>query len=168
MQKAYPIALGISIAYLLVYILLGLTGSLFYFETAQEPIGSISGWCERVSGGIFREPSNALSNLGFMVVGLLILKTLTADERGPKEENTFIGLNRLSVLYASAVIYLGPGSMLMHGTHTEWGGWADNLSMIMFIIFPWLYNLKEMGRWSSNRFLLVYFSIVFILSLIHI
>ena len=66
MQKAYPIALGISIAYLLVYILLGLTGSLFYFETGQEPIGSISGWCERVSGGIFREPSNALSNLGFI------------------------------------------------------------------------------------------------------
>ena len=162
MQKAYPIALGISIAYLLVYILLGLTGSLFYFESGQEPIGSISGWCERVSGGLFREPSNALSNLGFMVVGLLILKTLTADERDSKERNTFIGLNRLSVLYASAVIYLGPGSMLMHGTHTEWGGWADNLSMVMFIIFPWLYNLKEMGRWSSNRFLQVYFSIVFI------
>ena len=67
-QKAYPIALGISIAYLLVYILLGLTGPLFYFETGQEPIGSISGWCERVSGGIFREPSNALSNLGLSLI----------------------------------------------------------------------------------------------------
>ena len=22
----------------------------------------------------------------------------------------------------------------MHGTNTEWGGWADNLSMIMYII----------------------------------
>ena len=50
--------------------------------------------------------------------------------------------------------------MLMHGTHTEWGQWADNLSMVMYIIFPWLYNLKEMGRWSQERFLLTYVAIV--------
>ena len=54
--------------------------------------------------------------------------------------------------------------MLMHGTNTEWGGWADNLSMIMYIIFPWLYNVSLMGRWSSAKLIKTYFSIVIIYS----
>ena len=50
----------------------------------------------------------------------------------------------------------------MHGTHTEWGEWADNLSMIMYIIIPWLLNIKEMGRWSLKTFFSSYFLIVFV------
>ena len=160
MNKAYPIALILSFAYLALYVLLANLGILFHFETAAESIGSVSGWCERVSKSIFREPANALSNLAFMVSGIMILRILSKDKQGSR--NTFIGLNKLSVLYAGATIFLGPGSMLMHGTHTEWGGWADNLSMIMYIVFPWLYNIKEMRRWDSNRFLQVYFLIVIV------
>ena len=157
MNKVYPIAITLSILYLIAYVLLANIGILFHIETASETIGSISGWCERVSKSIFREPANALSNLAFMVSGLMILRILSKDK---DSKNTFIGLNKLSILYAGATIFLGPGSMLMHGTHTEWGGWADNLSMIMYIVFPWLYNIKEMRRWDSNRFLQVYFLIV--------
>ena len=129
MNKVYPIAITLSILYLIAYVLLANLGILFHFETASEPIGSISGWCERVSKSIFREPANALSNLAFMVSGLMILRILSKDK---DSKNTFIGLNKLSILYAGATIFLGPGSMLMHGTHTEWGGWADNLSMITY------------------------------------
>ena len=159
MNKVYPIAITLSILYLIAYVLLANLGILFHFETASEPIGSISSWCERVSKSIFREPANALSNLAFMVSGLMILRILSKDK---DSKNTFIGLNKLSILYAGATIFLGPGSMLMHGTHTEWGGWADNLSMIMYIVFPWLYNIKEMRRWDSNRFMQVYFLIVIV------
>jgi hypothetical protein len=63
------------------------------------------------------------------------------------------------------VIYLGPGSMLMHATNTEWGGWADNLSMIMYIILPWLFNIYNMSKWSINKFLITYVSIVVIYSI---
>ena len=97
-----------------------------------------------------------------MVVGLIIFWTLCKDENNNK--NTFIGINPISVLYASVVIYLGPGSMLMHGTNTEWGGWADNLSMIMYIILPWLYNIYSMSNWSKYKFLSIYASIVIIYS----
>jgi hypothetical protein len=79
--------------------------------------------------------------------------------------NPFIGITPISVLYASVVIYLGPGSMLMHGTNTEWGGWADNLSMIMFIILPWLYNIYSMSSWTSKQLLSIYISIVIIYSI---
>ena len=49
MNKVYPIAITLSILYLIAYVLLANLGILFHFETASEPIGSISSWCERVS-----------------------------------------------------------------------------------------------------------------------
>jgi len=165
MSKALPLAALVSALFVAIYLMLAVNGVAFHFEVG-EAIGEVSSWCERVSGGVFREPSNTLSNLGFMVSGLLMLKVLSAEgESDGAAKNTFIGLNRISVLYAAAVIYLGPGSWLMHGTHTAWGGWADSLSMVMYIIFPWLYNLKEMGRWSPSRFLQVYFAIVLMYSI---
>ena len=36
----------------------------------EQAIGEVSRWCERVSDGFFREPSNTLGNLGFVVTGL--------------------------------------------------------------------------------------------------
>ena len=36
----------------------------------EQAIGEISRWCERVSGGFFREPVNTLGNLGFVAAGL--------------------------------------------------------------------------------------------------
>ena len=157
----YPVAIIISILFLLTYALLGLLGISLGLEP-NESIGDISRWCERVSGGIFREPSNALSNIGFMIVGLLMFRVLIKDEAKQLNLNQFHGFTPISILYAAAVIYLGPGSMLMHGTHTEWGEWADNLSMIMYIIIPWLLNIKDMGRWSVKRFFFVYSFIVII------
>ena len=126
-------------------------------------IGEASRWCERVSGGLFREPLNTLSNLGFMIVGLYMFWVICNDKQN--STNPFIGITPISVLYASVVIYLGPGSMLMHGTNTEWGGWADNLSMIMFIILPWLYNIYSMSSWTSKQLLSIYISIVIIYSI---
>ena len=38
----------------------------------EQAIGEISRWCERVSGGFFREPVNTLGNLGFVITGLYL------------------------------------------------------------------------------------------------
>ena len=48
----------------------------------------------------------------------------------------------------------------MHGTHTEWGQWADWLSMIMFISIPWLVNLFTIRDWSEPSFVKIYCLIV--------
>ena len=95
-----------------------------------------------------------------MIVGLTMYWVLSREERDSK--NQFTGLTPISMLYAGAVIYLGPGSMLMHGTHTGWGQWADNLSMVMYILIPWLINVGEMGRWSIKKIFSVYLVIVII------
>ncbi|MDC0405962.1 ceramidase [Gammaproteobacteria bacterium] len=154
-------ALSISFIFLFVFFTLSSFGLIQSSEGAGL-IGEASRWCERVSGGLFREPLNTLSNLGFMVVGLYMFWIICNDRQN--STNPFIGITPISLLYASVVIFLGPGSMLMHGTNTEWGGWADNLSMIMFIILPWLYNIYSMSNWTSKQLLSIYVSIVIIYS----
>ncbi|MDA8815914.1 ceramidase [Gammaproteobacteria bacterium] len=158
----FYIALSISFIFLFVFFILSSFGLIQSSEGASL-IGEASRWCERVSGGLFREPTNTLSNLGFMIVGLYMFWVICSDKQD--STNPFIGITPISVLYASVVIYLGPGSMLMHGTNTEWGGWADNLSMIMFIILPWLYNIYSMSSWTSKQLLSIYISIVIIYSI---
>ena len=158
----FYIALSISFIFLFVFFILSSFGLIQSSEGASL-IGEASRWCERVSGGLFREPLNTLSNLGFMVAGLYMFWVICNDKQD--STNPFIGITPISVLYASVVIYLGPGSMLMHGTNTEWGGWADNLSMIMFIILPWLYNIYSMSSWTSKQLLSIYISIVIIYSI---
>ena len=155
-------ALSISSIFLFVFFTLSSFGLIQSSEGAGL-IGEASRWCERVSGGLFREPLNTLSNLGFMVVGLYMFWIICNDRQN--STNPFIGITPISLLYASVVIFLGPGSMLMHGTNTVWGGWADNLSMIMFIILPWLYNIYSMSNWTSKQLLSIYVSIVIIYSI---
>ncbi len=164
MNKFYyfNLALFISLSFLLIFTLLSALNIIQSNEAAYL-IGEASRWCERVSGGLFREPVNTLSNLGFMLVGLYMFWILSKDKNN--SSNPFIGINKISILYASVVIYLGPGSMLMHGTNTEWGAWADNLSMIMYIILPWLFNIYSMSKWSISQFLYTYISIVVIYSI---
>ena len=154
-ENAFIITLVVSILFLFVFYILS------YFQIIQSIesitlIGEASRWCERISDGPFREPVNTLSNLGFMAVGLYILYKLSNET----SFNEFSGLNKITILYGICVVYLGPGSMMMHGTNTEWGGWADNLSMVMYIIIPWLYNIYKMSNWTVNTFMKVYFSIV--------
>ena len=158
--KVFPLALIVSFGFMVVYVSLGLLGVIPSLESGAV-IGEASRWCERVSTSMFREPVNALSNLGFMITGLLMFWVLSKDVRRA-DSNQFHGLTPISMLYAGAAIYLGPGSMLMHGTHTDWGQWADNLSMVMYILLPWLINVKEMGRWSVKTFFTVYIAIVVI------
>ena len=58
----FNIALAISIIFLIIFYVLGLSGLINSSDTSL--IGEASRWCERVSGGAFREPVNTLSNLG--------------------------------------------------------------------------------------------------------
>ena len=123
----------------------------------EQAIGEISRWCERVSGGILREPSNTLGNLGFVVVGLSMFVVLARDTKAERPRtNRFIGNQPTALLYAGAVVFLGPGSMVMHGSHTFFGAWLDNLSMVAYILVPWIFNLAILGRWKDRRLFIVY------------
>lgn len=127
----------------------------------EQAIGDISRWCERVSGGLLREPVNTLGNLAFVIAGLAMFARLSRDEiDGVPKTNRLIGNAPMALLFASASVFLGPGSMVMHGTHTRFGAWLDNVSMIAFILIPWLLNVSAMGRWSKKTFFVVYGSVL--------
>jgi hypothetical protein len=127
----------------------------------EQAIGEVSRWCERVDGGFLREPVNTLGNLGFVVAGLMMFWVLGRDVvLGRPHRNRFIGRSPVSLLYASATVFLGPGSMVMHGTHTFFGAWIDNVSMVFYISIPWLLNLAVMARWSDRRLFTTYGSVI--------
>jgi hypothetical protein len=150
------VALAASAMFAVGFVLIGLDG---WGPPAsnEQPIGEISRWCERVNGGLLREPMNTLGNLGFVAAGLLIFATLARDiQRDVPRVNRFIGHDPVALLYGAAALFLGPGSMVMHGTHTRFGAWIDNLSMVAYILIPWLFNLARLGRWRDPTFFLTY------------
>ena len=121
----------------------------------EQAIGEISRWCERVSGGFFREPANTLGNLGFVVTGLYMFYKLAQDATSGKGIKMF-GSSAIALLYASASTFLGPGSMAMHGTHTSFGAWLDNVSMNTYILILWLNNLKRLMGFSLKTYFTIY------------
>ena len=155
----FYIALSITGLFTIVFFYLSSQGLIQSQEEAFL-IGEASRWCERVSDGWFREPVNTLSNFGFVIIGLIIFWIISNESTS--ENNLFFGVTGITLIYATAAVYLGPGSMLMHATNTEWGGWADNLSMVMYIVIPWLYNISLMAKWSIKKFVITYFAIIVI------
>lgn len=159
----FYICLATSIIFVLIFYLLS------FFNLVQDHqsinlIGTASRWCERISDNVFREPINTISNIGFMAIGLYLAYVISNDKH-KNNINHFTGINSISIIYVIAVIFLGPGAMLMHGTNTEWGNWVDNLSMIMFIVIPWLYNILLMRKKSINNFLYTYIILIFLYGL---
>ncbi len=158
-NNPFYIALSITGLFTIVFFYLSSKGLIQSQEEAFL-IGEASRWCERVSDGWFREPVNTLSNIGFVIIGLIIFWIISNESTS--ENNLFFGVTGITLIYATAAVYLGPGSMLMHATNTEWGGWADNLSMVMYIVIPWLYNISLMAKWSIKKFVITYFAIIVI------
>ena len=156
-NNPFYIALTITGLFTVVFFYLSSQG-LIQSEEEAYLIGEASRWCERVSDGWFREPVNTLSNFGFVVIGLIIFWIISYENTS--KDNLFFGVTGITLIYATAAVYLGPGSMLMHATNTEWGGWADNLSMVMYIVIPWLYNISLMAKWSIKNFAITYFVII--------
>ena len=109
MQKLltpFPIATVISFLFFVLFSAIGIQGWR-PTEESMNLIGEVSGWCERVSSGFFREPVNTLSNLGFIFIGLSIFFILQRDQMSKQMPSTFVGVNSISILYASAAWFLG-------------------------------------------------------------
>ena len=130
-----PFVIGVVVSALFFALYFAVAGVIGWQNPApwESAIGEASRWCERVVPGAFREPVNALSNLGFMAGGLWMLWVLGRDERLGRARAGLIGFSPTALVYAGAAWFLGPGSLMMHGTHAAWGGWLDNLSMVMYL-----------------------------------
>jgi len=126
-----------------------------------EFVGAGGMFCEAFRSTWVKQPANTWSNLGFMAAGLWMTSQLdrlpTASSIG---RNVFTGSRALPVLYAAAVVWLGPGSMLMHGSGRAWGATADVLSMLLYIFFPTAYAGVRCFGGGARAFLYSYGGLV--------
>jgi hypothetical protein len=124
--------------------------------TRRQPNGANNGcYCERFHAGMIKQPINTWSNIGFVVVGLLIL-TSVGGASAPTPSNPMTAATAYSILYGVLVVFLGPGSMFFHASMTKLGGWLDNLSMNLFISFILVYDITRVLHLGVAAFWVVF------------
>ena len=90
-----PFVIGVIVSALFFALYFAVAGTIGWQNPApwESAIGEASRWCERVAPGAFREPVNALSNIGFMVAGLWMLRVLGRDEQLGRTRAGLIGFS---------------------------------------------------------------------------
>ena len=131
---------------------------------SEDWIGRASSFCEMARSGIMREPVNTLSNLAYIVVGMIFLH---AADRMPKSgPNPFSRRGLAAPTYGITSGLLGIGSFVMHGTSTHISGMLDWSGMLLWISFPVFYNLSRWLGWNENRMITTFLITVPLLLLI--
>ena len=151
----FPLSIAfVSVAILYVAIVSGWMG---------PPTGVVDMFFE-VSDGLILQPVNTYSNIGFIIAGLTIGWS-QAHGNYSFNINALTNGRFLSGFYATLAVLLGPGSMAMHATMTEIGGFLDMMSMYLIasLIFSYafirFFNLKNLGfviTFSSSLVFLLY------------
>ncbi len=114
-------------------------------------VGRGSEFCEAARDQLVRQPANTLSNLGFVVAGLLIARHM-ARERVPGSVLT----TSRGTAYAVLVVLLGPGSAAMHASQSSLGGHLDTTSMYLFASFAVSYAITRHRVLGSVGFALLF------------
>ena len=139
------------------------------FGWPGEFVGAGKMFCESFGDGWIKQPANTWSNLGFVAAGLWMVSYLSIGRR----KNWFAG-NRFSrspslpILYALLVIFIGPGSMALHGTGHAWGHTVDVLAMFTFIMFPIAWSATHLLRGEDRTFWAIYLAVTIPLTLAHV
>lgn len=116
------------------------------------------GFCE-AHVGLIKQPANTFSNIGFMVVGLIIgwVAAREGGQRDPQwQRNRMRTTAFYPTLYAAVATFLGPGSMAMHASTTAWGGKIDVYSMFLWVAFPVAYAITRLYDLPVRRFAALY------------
>lgn len=83
----------------------------------------VDNYCERLDSSFWAEPLNAMSNLAFIVAGLVLLRQW---QKAP-------GRDMIGLLLAVNVLVIGVGSFLFHTFANRWSALADVLPITIFI-----------------------------------
>jgi hypothetical protein len=98
-----------------------------------------------------KQPVNTWSDLGFVAAGLLILLMVGAARlNGVVPQNPMQSASFYSIAYGLIVIYLGPGSMFYHASIKKWGGWLDNMSMVLWTTFLLVYVIARGAKFDDQ------------------
>jgi hypothetical protein len=121
-------------------------------------VGRGSGFCERPHDlDLLVQPANSLSNVGFVVAGLLVGWYAGRPDR---LGDVLPRLRGLPTAYAVVTVLLGPASAAMHATQSEVGGGLDLLSMYLIASFAAAYALMRLVRQGPVFFFQVFLLLV--------
>lgn len=138
---------------------------LFYRDTdvwmilSDTPLRTKHAFNEAVYGSIYRQRSNTLSNLGYILVGLYVIAYAVWDYRRPTSESDPYAVRHpaLVVLFGITCIELGIGSGLMHAAMTSWGHKLDVLGMVATLAAlaalhwaRWIPGIRIAGRYVPS------------------
>ncbi len=84
-------------------------------------------YCERLGPGLWAEPLNALSNLAFILAGIMLLAVLRRQTPDVRNDPGIIALVGL-------VLAIGIGSGLFHTFAVVWAGLADVIPIALFVL----------------------------------
>jgi hypothetical protein len=161
--RAFAITLAASLAamgVLAAFAAAGWPGQANGCEVAVRP----TCFCETLHAGPIRQPSNTLSNLGFVAVGLVIAAAADRRRGRAAPANPMTTTRFHPTAFAVVTALLGPGSMALHASMTVWGGRVDVISMYLFIAYVAVYGAARIAAWSTGRFAAVYAATVLLLS----
>ena len=95
-------------------------------------------YCERLAPGLWEEPLNAVSNLAFIIAGILLVLVLRRQEAAVREDPAIIALTIL-------VVAIGIGSSLLHTFAVIWAALADVIPIALFILLYMYLALKRLA-----------------------
>lgn len=90
-----------------------------------------------------RQPVNSWSNLYAIGTSLFVAWQMARDRRGAGARNVMSSANPIADLYVFVVLFLGLGSMWMHGSIAREVSWIDGLSMYTFTVYLIFYTLDR-------------------------
>jgi hypothetical protein len=125
-------------------VLMGILLSLNWIASSRDDscVADHDCHCEALLVGVkkIKQPINTWSDLGFVAGGLIIFYLIGQDRlSGTPAPNPMRETSLFSITYGLLAIYLGPGSMFYHASIKKWGGWADNMSMVLWTTFLVVY-----------------------------
>ena len=105
-------------------------------------------FCEEIRIGAIAQPANTWSSLSFVVMGLIILTTVTGNgpSSGKPAANRLSGNLTAPAVYAFSLLLVGLGSAFYHASLTFVGQFFDLMAMYLLITFVILYNLSRRRR----------------------
>jgi predicted membrane channel-forming protein YqfA (hemolysin III family) len=120
-------------------------------------------FCETVSTGLIRQPINAYTNIGYMLVGILILVYLKRSNALRLERSSKSDLpRRILMLFGIAYIMVGIGSFIYHASFIFLGEELDDDSMYMIGIFLVLFESARLRKLTIRQFLWIYIAMNFL------
>jgi hypothetical protein len=125
-----------------------------------EFIGVGDEFCERMHPGLIKQPANTWSNLAFVFTGLFMAWSLAAGKFSVNH-NTLTQSRFYAIFFSCLTVLLGPGSMALHATGTDIGGFCDMLSMYLIASFTLAYASRRLFMLNPWHFILI-FSVVLI------